>query len=216
MNKLSLPTGYQFVNLANRRYGRLFVVEYVGKTTKGKSLWLCICDCGEEKIIRGGGLKNGTRSCGCLQKELAAAKTIARCTTHGRKNTPEYRSWLSMMNRCADRHENKYPNYSGRGIKVCDRWKSFENFFADMGVRPKGKTLDRINNDGNYDPSNCRWATRREQNINTSRNIKITLRGETLTISEWAERLGVKYSTLHSVYRRKVISMQQFMETVWH
>jgi hypothetical protein len=137
-----------------------------------------------------------TRSCGCLYVEQARTMNLI----HGRSHTPGvYSCWSNMMKRCRGVSD---PYYGGRGIKVCDRWHSFENFLADMGERPVGQTIERIDNDGDYEPSNCRWATRKEQSRNQRKNILVTLNGETLCLSEWAERLNINVGTVRSRIKR--------------
>lgn len=114
-------------------------------------------------------------------------------TTHGRTKTSTYNIWLSMRQRCINPNNQAYDRYGGRGIKVCDRWlHSFENFLADMGERPRGLTLERIDNDGDYGPGNCRWATYKEQGCNQRSNNRLTFQGETLTVAQWARKLGVR------------------------
>jgi hypothetical protein len=115
---------------------------------------------------------------------------------HGMVDTPTFRSWAGMMTRCTNERTSAYKDYGGRGIKVCTRWHDFTNFLADMGVRPEGTSLDRIDNNGNYEPSNCRWATRREQNNNSRHNIVVTVGGESKTVKQWARALGLPYPTL--------------------
>lgn len=177
------------------RYGRLVAIEAVPHTS---GRWRFACDCGRMKTISAKSVRFGdTRSCGCLRSELSAQRTATRIT-HGRTNTPEYASWLAMRKRCYDPNNIGFKDYGGRGIMVCERWiNSFENFFSDMGQRPAGTSIDRIDSNGNYEPSNCRWSTSKEQNSNTRSTHNLTYNGETLTVRGWGERLGINPQTLH-------------------
>lgn len=122
--------------------------------------------------------------------------------THGMSRTPEYNVWLGMLTRCCNPDNENYQWYGARGIQVCERWLEFTAFYADMGPRPAGTTLDRIDNDGNYEPTNCRWATRTQQHNNRQVNRHIEFNGERLTVKQWADKLEIPYSRLEARIRR--------------
>lgn len=154
------------LDLTGQRFERLTVLS-IAKTERGHRRWNCICECGKKLVVNRSNLTSGhTRSCGCLKTELLEASPIK----HGQKRrgatTAEYTTWAAMIQRCTNPKNDRYADWGGRGITVCDRWKIFGNFFLDMGPKPKGKTLDRRENEGNYEPSNCRWATAKEQRAN--------------------------------------------------
>lgn len=163
--------------------------------SKQGPVWFCRCTCGNTTQVTSGSLKNGnTRSCGCLGRETASARWQKRWMTiglngktkHGWHGTSEYRAWTSMINRCVNPRNKSFPAYGGRGITVCERWlHSFLNFLADMGPCPAGFSLDRIDNDGAYEPGNCRWTTRLVQSNNRRNNRHITFNGKTLTVAQW-------------------------------
>ena len=185
----------KFIDLTEERFGRLIVIKRVDNDKWSHHRWLCRCVCGEEKIVRGSYLKRGdTKSCGCLRKEITSITHI----THGRSKTKTYYSWDNMISRCTNPKNKYYHCYGGRGIIVCKRWLEFENFLEDMGEVPEEYQIDRIDNDGNYCKSNCRWVTRTEQNRNRRDNHLITYKGKTQCIAEWSEETGIPYSTLSS------------------
>jgi hypothetical protein len=151
------------VDMVGLTFARLEVVSRIGTTNDGQAIWKCRCVCGAIVPVTGGHLRTGhTRSCGCLHQDQGAPYV-----KHGRYRAPEYRTWSAMKSRCSNRNVPAFKDYGGRGITVCERWMKFENFLADMGVRPTGTSLDRYPNcNGNYEPGNCRWATPREQTKN--------------------------------------------------
>ncbi len=159
--------------------------------------WLCACECGTQKVARKYDLLNGdVKSCGCFRREFAAQQFTRHGHTKGLKRSPEHTSWSKLIERCENPKCELYAAYGAKGIAVCDRWKTFENFFADMGARPFGTSIDRIDNSKGYEPGNCRWATRRVQAQNRSVARMITYDGECMNMVEWARRLGMKPSTL--------------------
>jgi len=187
-------------DVSGLRFGSLTVLEMNGRvlTPCGsvKTTYKCLCDCGNIKTTKRSNLVNGyTKSCGCLAKKILFKRNFK----HGMVNTPEYRTWRNMLDRCINEKNRHYKSYGGRGIIVCERWsKSFENFYKDMGERPKGNSIDRINPDGNYEPENCRWATKLTQARNKRKSRIIEYKGQTKPLKEWANILGINYFTLHS------------------
>jgi len=188
-----IPRNYLFQDLTGKRFGKLIVLNESEKY-KGQICWFCLCDCGKHIVVGANHLPNGhTQSCGCLGRERRLSST----RTHGKSKTSEYWVWHAMRRRCNDSRISSYQNYGGRGIKVCERWNgpdSFPNFIKDMGQKPSPKhTLERRDNESDYTPENCYWATRVEQGRNSRRNLLITHWGETHCLSEWVEQLGLKY-----------------------
>ena len=160
---VKLPTHKRFKDLTGQRFGRWTAVSYAGMV-KSEAHWNCACDCGTEMAVRSANLRLGkSQSCGCHNSDV----TAARNHVHGLARTPEHQAWCRMNSRCNNPAMPRYHYYGGRGIRVCDRWKDFENFLEDMGPRPSAQhSLDRIDVNGNYEPNNCRWATWVEQNNN--------------------------------------------------
>ena len=187
------------MNLAEHKFGRLQPIEldHIRANPSGNRIryWRCICDCGTEVVVPHGSLRNGeTKSCGCLRRELVAQKNAK----HGRSGLPEYQVWQDMKRRCLNPKSKSFSIYGGRGISVCERWQtSFEHFHADMGARPFATaTIERVDNNGNYEPGNCRWATRREQMNNVRKNVILTVDGESATLAEWARRTGMNHASI--------------------
>lgn len=171
-----------------------FVGYFIQTDNHPVAAWLCRCRCGKYGIRNGSILRIGaTRSCGCLSKDCRIGRL-----RHGETGTPLNKKWVSMISRCTRKSAGKsWEDYGGRGIKVCDRWLVYENFRDDMAPTYKpGLSLERIDNNGNYEPTNCRWATDKEQANNRRSNLLITFRGETLTSSQWQDRTGIKGGTI--------------------
>jgi hypothetical protein len=185
-------------DLTGQRFGRLTVKADLGtRKTSAQFVryWACDCDCGQTVEVRTGGLRSGaTKSCGCLHKEIMSQSHYR----HGMIRSTEYRIWNNIKNRCGNPNVPAYPRYGGRGITICDRWKDdFSAFLSDMGPRPStGHSIDRINNDGNYEPGNCRWATAKEQGNNSRHNRIVSVRGEEMTLSQAVERFGGNYDSV--------------------
>lgn len=188
VNKMS-----RIVDVIGKKFGKLLVLEECKERDKnGGKIYKCKCDCGNISYVRRGNLiaKNGTKSCGC--SHVGHSK-------HGKTNTRLYNIWLGMKNRCCNPNSTSYKNWGGRGILVCKEWKeSFETFYdwaINNGYRDN-LSIDRIDNDGNYEPSNCRWATRKEQANNTRNNVYLTYNGKTQTMTQWADEFGVSHETI--------------------
>lgn len=158
---------------------------------------MCGCDCGTAKAFRLSSVRGGhSASCGCATREASTRLLMQRCRTHGQSKTATYHTWAAMVSRCTKPEHKSWPTYGGRGIRVCEAWlHSFEQFVHDMGCRPPGATLDRIDNRGNYEPSNCRWAGVFAQQRNKSNTVFFTRNGVTKTLREWCEELDVRYVT---------------------
>jgi hypothetical protein len=182
----------RILDLSGQTFGRLIVSSEHKQGSAGGRLWLCHCTCGNKKFVESGYLRTGgTRSCGCLRREKCSGKT------HGKSYTKTYDCWARIKKRCYNPTRSSFPNYGGRGIIVCERWKnSFENFFEDMGEIPDGYTIERIDVNGNYCKENCRWATHKEQGRNKRTNRFLTLNGETRCLSEWVEITKISKSTI--------------------
>jgi hypothetical protein len=167
------------------------------------TMWRCRCECGTEKDVNGKSMRLGlSTSCGCFNTQKARAQGTHKQSgrENGNRESAEYRIWTGIRKRCLNPNAQRYESYGGRGIKICERWDKFQNFFDDMGSRPSLRhSIDRENNDGDYEPGNCRWSTPEEQANNTRRNIIVLIDGERTSLPIAARKLGISYS---SVYRR--------------
>ena len=187
------------------KYGRLQPIEVIGKDKYGAKIIKCLCDCGTIKNILAKEVSSGrTKSCGCLQKEMSSKGSLGNTysQTHGMSFTRAYRSHNGIMQRCYNPNVPNYKNYGGTGIKVHPRWHKFENFYADMGECPEGYSLDRIDNNRNYEPGNCRWVTRKEQQNNRRSNKIITIDNNSLNVTQWSELMGIKVATIFTRLER--------------
>jgi hypothetical protein len=195
---------FQPENIIGMRFGKLLILKYCGKDK-----WYCVCDCGNKSLVFKHMLKSGkTISCGCHRKTCSI--------THGESKTPLHNIWQGIKQRCLDQKSKNYLKYGARGIKICDRWKeNYKNFVADMGHPPTNKhSIERINNDGDYEPNNCRWATASEQSRNRRSNVKITFNNETKILIEWCEYLKLPYKTICSRIRTGWTPEKAFTTTI--
>lgn len=181
-------------DLTGKKFGRWTVLSFIG-SIKGCWVWKCLCSCGNIGEVRGISLvSKWSQSCGCLQKDIA--KSQKANLIHGLYGTATNMVWSGMLQRCNNERSKHYPNYGGRGITVCDRWLQFENFFTDMGEKPTGLSLDRIDNNKGYSPDNCRWATREVQANNRRSNRLLEYNGEFKTQALWSRQYGILSATL--------------------
>lgn len=197
-----------YLDITDNRYGKLIAVEYVGKNKHKKALWKCKCDCGGETITDVTSLNRGhTKSCGCLIKEIAPERNRKYRTTHGKSKTRLYRIWAGMIQRCkSDKHYAE--------ISVCEEWFDFERFYewAISNGYQNDLEIDRKNNKGNYEPCNCRWATRSQQMRNTSSTHFMTYGGITQCQTEWLDSFGLKSKKSFQMMRKKGFSDEQIIE----
>lgn len=198
----------KLIDLTAKRFNRLLVLERItvlNSHGRPRTMWRCMCDCGTESVVRGSHLTLGKQqSCGCMRSE----STTRLKTIHGFCGSREYRSWSKAKGRCFCKTDQKYPDYGGRGITMCDRWRdSFENFLSDMGPAPEGYTIDRIDVDGHYEPSNCRWANAKQQARNRRNTISYQWQGRLRPLIEICEMEKVNYRYLHELVRQKGVPL---------
>lgn len=189
----------KIIDLAGQKFERALVVSRApNKSEKDTNArWHCKCDCGSEFISYGQDLRRGkTKSCGCLTRSTMGERSKHFNATHGMTDSRVYRIWTGMLNRCRNPNSGKWARYGGRGIRVDERWLSFENFLTDMGMPTDELTLDRIDPNGGYCKENCRWATRKEQASNRRSCVMLTHNGITLTATDWARALGISVTAM--------------------
>lgn len=192
---------FRLLDLAGLRFGRLVAIKPTGLKQNNHYLWLCKCDCGNDHVVKGSILNSGgTKSCGCFRSERMKQIRTSHGDSKDGKTTRIYKAWRSMKERCENANHPAYKNYGGRGIAVCERWQAFEDFKSDMGTPPDNLSLDRIDTNGNYEPGNCRWASKKVQVANRRNTIRITVNGETKTSQEWSEIGGTKRGTINKRY----------------
>lgn len=206
--------GKTLIDLTGRVVGRLTVLRLHDRVRHGHSViarWRCRCACGEKTLVFGNQLRSGkTQSCGCWAREKARADS----TTHGGSRTQLYQTWRGVLDRCTNPKHRAWKNYGGRGISVCADWRSFEVFRVAMGERPSPKhSLDRIDNDGNYEPGNVQWSTKSTQMRNTRVNARVTFGGETKSRTAWAETMGIGVETLRARIERYGWSVERALTT---
>ncbi len=195
-------------DLTGRTFERLTVLERAENRRDGSAQWKCQCKCGNIRTLRRHHLigKDAYVSCGCYSAEATGKRALSHGHTrrvNGRSSTsPEYRSWNAMIQRCLNPNAPEYKYYGGRGISICEKWKTFASFYADMGDRPPGKSLDRKDPNGNYEPSNCRWATRSEQASNKRNSLLIAFKGKSQCAMDWSQETGIPYSTIRGRCKR--------------
>ena len=185
--------------LPGDRFGRLVLLSKIVTRNPYSYKWYCQCDCGEHVIVVQVNLRTGnTSSCGCLRLE----RLHQALASHEKSGSLIYKTWNNMIQRCTNPHNSSWMNYGGRGISICHRWLSFTNFYHDMGEPPDEYTLERKNNNGNYSPENCKWASRKEQSVNKRNNRMITFNDTTQSLIQWSEQINIPYWTLHARIRR--------------
>jgi len=191
----------EYLSILGSRFGKLLTIEFVGKNERGNKLIKCQCDCGNETIATYSHLLSGNRtSCGCHHPGQLR---------HGMTKTRTHNIWLEIKRRCYDPKHISYGYCGARGIAVCDRWMEFDNFFSDMGECPKGMSIDRIDNSKGYEPSNCRWATPKQQTENRSVQKFYEIDGETMTLPDVAKKYGINYRTLRNRMFRTGMTLEQ-------
>ncbi len=196
------------LDIIGKRFGKLTVLTHHHRNEGYRNFYECLCDCGNKKIVYKQMLTSGkTTHCGCL--------FVHPAIIHGLSHVPEHGVWLNIINRCTKPNDRGYKNYGGRGIKICDKWlNSFVEFYNDMGSRPSNKhSIDRIDNNGDYCPENCKWETKHNQCRNQRRNLKITYNGETMCVTDWAKKMNLNVETLACRIRKNKMTIEDAINT---
>lgn len=201
-----------FRDLTGERFGRLLVKHKNGYNKHHQLYWMCECECGNKKNVLGCVLSRGdANSCGCLKKESIAKVNYK----HGKTRTPIYAIWHSMMQRCYDKNSHAYSRYGGRGINVCQKWQTFEGFYADMGEKPEGMSLERKDVNGDYSLENVIWATAKEQANNKRNNIILEHLGRKQTMQQWCDELDLKIGTVWARLNKYGYSVEKALTKGW-
>ena len=205
-----------FRDITGSKFGRLTAIKYVGKNKNNYALWECKCDCGNTIVVTGHNLRNGnTKSCGCYNIDRIKERNRVLKRTHGETNTKLFHVWTGIKTRCNNKNAIGYHLYGGRGIEVCEEWSSSFEAFRDWafanGYREELQ-IDRIDNNGNYEPDNCRWVTSKENNRNRRSNTLVTYKGETHCIADWADIIGMRYSILQNRLSNPHFTLEQAFE----
>lgn len=198
-----LPTSKKFIDLTGKTFGTITALHHVGRKVH-IMFWMCECSCGDRRIIGDASLRTGIASCWKCKRTTSCMGEASRF----REETTEHRIWRALKQRCLNKNCPAFPDYGGRGIAICERWSDYRNFLSDMGRRPsKEHTIDRIDNNRNYEPGNCRWATRIEQANNTRSCHLLTFNGETLSKAAWARKIGMQPGAF--MYRIKKFGLEK-------
>ncbi len=203
------------VNLSGHRFGRLTVIQPAASRGR-RTQWLVRCDCGTQKSVGTEALRAGqTFSCGCLAREAIRRRSLTHGDSAGYQRTKEYRAWCHAKGRCFNPNDGKYPCYGGRGIRMCEEWSaSFESFLQYMGRCPKGASLDRIDVNGNYEPGNCRWASKEVQHRNRTDNVFVDYEGQAIVLKDFARLSDVPYKKLHSYVKYRGMSPKEAVSAI--
>lgn len=210
-NKGQFVKGENIVDKTGERHGRLTVLSLSDKRSGRKTYWNCVCDCGNEKLVRSDSLKT-TKSCGCLKREQDMIN-LGIINNHGMTNHTLYGRWNAMIHRCENNKSHAYKNYGARGIKVCEDWKDILKFieWAENNGFEEGLTLERIDVDGNYEPDNCEWIPMEQQHYNKTTSVYHTHNGETLTTMQWTHKYNIPLNEV-SRYKKKGVPFTDLIE----